>query len=161
MLVHEQHAGPFRNVTACVDFSDTARVAVEQARHVGEQDQSQVHFIHVFSGPWRRLPLRLETPRTLADFEKQYRTLLEGRLREFVGDTSGLQATFKVIEADRVAQGIAEYAHSTATDLLVLGSKGQSNLKYLLLGSTVERLLREVPCSVLVVRPPGTDGSKP
>ncbi len=161
MLVHEQHAGPFRNVVACVDFSETARVAVEQARHVGEQDQSQVHFIHVFSGPWRRLPLRLETPRTLADFEKQYRALLEGRLREFVGDTSGLQATFKVIEADRVAHGIAEYACRTETDLLVLGSKGQSNLKYLLLGSTVERLLRELPCSVLVVRPPVADGSKP
>ncbi len=160
MLVHEQHAGPFRNVTACVDFSETARVAVEQARHVGKQDQSQVHFIHVFSGPWRR-PLQLENLQTMADLEPQYRARLENRLREFVGDTSGLNATFKVIEADRVAHGIAEYAHSTATDLLVLGSKGQSNLKYLLLGSTVERLLREVPCSVLVVRPPGADGSKP
>ena len=79
----------------------------------------------------------------MADFEQQYRALLENRLREFVGDTKGLKATFKVIEADRVAHGIAEYAHSTATDLLVLGSKGQSNLKYLLLGSTVERLLRK------------------
>lgn len=161
MLVHEQHAGPFRNVTACVDFSETAQVAVEQARRVGQQDASQIHFIHVFSGPWRRLPLRLETPGTLADFEKQYRALLEGRLREFVGDTTGLNATFEVIEAERVAHGIAEYARSNDTDLLILGSKGLSNLKYLLLGSTVERLLRELPCSVLVVRPPVADGSKP
>lgn len=161
MLVHEQHAGPFRNVVACVDFSETARVAVEQARHVGEQDQSQVHFIHVFSGPWRHLPLRLDTPQTLADFEIQYRTVLENRLRDFVGDTTGLNATFEVIEAERVAHGIAEYARGNDTDLLILGSKGLSNLKYLLLGSTVERLLREVPCSVLVVRPPSAEGAKP
>lgn len=160
MLVHENHAGPFRNVVACVDFSETARVAVEQARRVAGQDQSQVHFIHVFSGPWRRLPLRLETPQALTDSEQQYRARLEGRLREFVGDTKGLPAKFQVVEADRVAAGIAEYARANATDLLVLGSKGQSNLKYLLLGSTVERLLREVPCSVLVVRPPTGDGAQ-
>ena len=35
------------------------------------------------------------------------------------------------------------------------------NLGYVLLGSTVERLLREIPCSALVVRPPVGDGSKP
>jgi universal stress protein E len=161
MLVHEQHTGPFRNVTACVDFSETAREAVEQARRVGRQDTSHVHFIHVYSGPWRRLALRLEASHSLPAREKQYHALLESRLREFVGDTSGLQVTIRVIEADRVAHGIAEYARRTETELLVLGSKGQSNLKYLMLGSTVERLLRELPCSVLVVRPPAGDGSKP
>jgi nucleotide-binding universal stress UspA family protein len=77
-----------------------------------------------------------------------------------VGDTGALKATFQVIEADRIALGIADYARHTAADLLVLGSKGLGNLKYLLLGSTVERLLREVPCSVLVVRPPSGDGAK-
>jgi nucleotide-binding universal stress UspA family protein len=42
-------------------------------------------------------------------------------------------------------------------DLVVLGHKGRTNLRYVLLGSTVERLLREVPCSVLVARPPAGD----
>ena len=32
-------------------------------------------------------------------------------------------------------------------------TSGRSNLGYVLLGSTVERLLREIPCSALVVRP--------
>jgi hypothetical protein len=44
-------------------------------------------------------------------------------------------------------------------DLVVLGTKGRSNLGYVLLGSTVERLLREIPCSALVVRPPTETGS--
>ena len=30
---------------------------------------------------------------------------------------------------------------------------GEAGLKYVLLGSTVERLLKEIPCSALVVRP--------
>jgi nucleotide-binding universal stress UspA family protein len=40
-----------------------------------------------------------------------------------------------------------------------MGAKGQTNLKYVLLGSTVERLLKEIPCSVLVVRPRTGNGS--
>ena len=42
-----------------------------------------------------------------------------------------------------------------------LGTKGRSNLGYVLLGSTVERLLREIPCSALVVRPPAAEGGNP
>jgi nucleotide-binding universal stress UspA family protein len=35
-----------------------------------------------------------------------------------------------------------------------MGNKGRTNLRYLLLGSTAERLLTELPCSVLCVRTP-------
>ncbi len=37
-------------------------------------------------------------------------------------------------------------------DLVILGAKGRTNLKRVLLGSTVERLLQELPWSALVVR---------
>lgn len=156
LLVHEAHAGPFRNVVAGVDFSETAREAVEQALRVGQQDQSHVHFVHVFSGPWRRLRFRAETLQAKPDFENQYRAIQEDRLRSFVGDTRGVKVSFAVVDANSVSYGLAEFARSVDSDLMVLGSKGQSNLRYVLLGSTVERLLREIPCSVLVVRPPNT-----
>lgn len=159
MLVHSDHDGPFRNVVACVDFSDTAREAVEQALRVGEQDGSEVHFIHVFSSPWRQLRFRTEIPQVSPNWEQEYRTLQESRLRSFVGDTRGLKASFSVVDAVSVWEGISEYARLVAAELLVLGTRGQNNLKYVLLGSTVERLLDELPCSVLVVRPPFIQGS--
>ena len=153
MLVHERHAGPFRNVVCCVDFSETSREAVEQVRRVGQQDQSQVHFIHLFSVPWRGLPFHLENEESIHEHDTQYRAMIENRLKEFVGDVSGLRAGFKVIECEGVSHGISEFAQQTSADLIVLGNKGQSTFKAMLLGSTVERLLRELPCSVLVVRP--------
>lgn len=154
ILVHEHHAGPFRNVVCCVDFSETAREAVAQAKHVGQQDESQVHFVHVFSGPWRGLPFHLENEQSIQEHDMQYRSLIENRLREFVGDVSGLKAKFKVIECEGVSHGLSEYARQTSADLIVLGNKGQSTFTAMLLGSTVERLLRDLPCSILVVRPP-------
>ena len=39
-----------------------------------------------------------------------------------------------------------------AIDLAVLGSRGRGSFKRLLLGSTSEQVLREAPCSVLIVR---------
>jgi nucleotide-binding universal stress UspA family protein len=153
MLVQKSQARPFRTVLACVDFSEMSRAAVEQARRVAAQDQSQVHFLHVFDGPLKWLHYRAEMLEAVAGFEREHRVLLEQRLKEFVGETSGVDPHFALFDAGSHRCGIAEYARQVEADLLVLGTKGRTNLKYVLLGSTVERLLRDVPCSVLTVKP--------
>ncbi len=154
MLVHEGHAGPFRKVVACVDFSDQSHEAVAQALRVAAQDDSQVHFLHVFTGSWGRYALVPDAWEVDEAQAAEYRRGLELRLREFVGDVGKRPVHFAVTEAANHGHGIAEYARQVHADLVVLGTKGRSNLGYVLLGSTVERLLREIPCSALVVRPP-------
>lgn len=156
MLVHENHAGPFRDVVACVDFSPSSREVIEQALRVGEQDQSCVHFVHVHSDAWRQFGFHVATLATANEYHAQYLARQEERLRTLVGDTRGLKVQFVVRQSSNVSQGLVQYAQSVSAGLLVLGNKGVSNLKYVLLGATVERLLREVPCSVLVVRPTET-----
>jgi nucleotide-binding universal stress UspA family protein len=69
-------------------------------------------------------------------------------------------ALYSVTQAKTHGHGIAEYCRSVDADLVILGTRGQTTLKYILLGSTVERLLKEIPCSVLVVRPPVAAGEK-
>jgi nucleotide-binding universal stress UspA family protein len=155
MLVHPEHGGHFQKVVACVDFSETSHEAVEQALRVGEQDQSEIHFIHVLGNPWRELRFATELPLLSPEQERNHRAAQQDRLRAFVGDTRGLRVTFSVVEAGSVFRGIAEYARRVNADLLITGGRGQSDLKYLLLGSTVEHLLNELPCSALVVRLPG------
>jgi nucleotide-binding universal stress UspA family protein len=83
-----------------------------------------------------------------------HRHMLEQRLREFVDGAGGPTTHFAVVQAANHGHGIVEYVRRVGADLIVLGAKGRSNLGYVLLGSTVERLLREIPCSALVVRPP-------
>ncbi len=154
MLVHERQTGPFRRIVACVDFSEQSRAAVTQALRVAEQDKAEVHFLHVFTGSWGRYALVPDAWEVDEAQAAQYRRALELRLREFVGETGKGPVYFAVTEAANHGHGIAEYARRAHGDLLVLGTKGRSNLAYVLLGSTVERLLREIPCSALVVRPP-------
>lgn len=154
MLVHGGHTGAFRRIITGVDFSEGSRDAIRQALHVARQDNAHVHFVHVFSGSWGRSAVIPDAWEVSGETASQYRQALEGRLREFVGDVSGSQARFGVVEAGSHGHGLAEYALRFRADLLVLGSKGRSNLAYVMLGTTVERLLREIPCSALVVRPP-------
>ena len=154
MLVHERQTGPFRRIVACVDFSEQSREAVTQALRVADQDHAEVHFLHVFTGSWGRYALVPDAWEVDEAQAAQYRRALELHLREFVGDTGKRSVHFAVTEAANHGHGIAEYARRVHADLLVLGTKGRSNLAYVLLGSTVERLLREIPCSALVLRPP-------
>jgi nucleotide-binding universal stress UspA family protein len=160
LLVKQTHPRPFRRIVAGVDFSDTAKEVVKHALRVAGQDQAELHFLHVFQAEWNnwRPPDRLSA---LTDFEKSCRALLEGNLRQFAEVPPKTPAFHAVTQAKTHGHGIAEYCRSVDADLVVLGNRGQTTLKYILLGSTVERLLKEIPCSVLVVRPPAGEGGDP
>jgi nucleotide-binding universal stress UspA family protein len=49
---------------------------------------------------------------------------------------------------------IVRYAREKDIDLIVMGSHGLSGLKHVLFGSTAERVVRESPCNVFVVKRP-------
>jgi nucleotide-binding universal stress UspA family protein len=57
-----------------------------------------------------------------------------------------------VVAEGRSADEILRQIRQRAIDLVVLGTRGRGSLKRLLLGSTSEQVLREAPCSVLIVR---------
>src|SRR4029077_3530536 len=51
---------------------------------------------------------------------------------------------------------ILQFIHEHAIDLLVLGTKARTGLSHAFLGNTTERLLPELPCSLLVAKAPGS-----
>jgi nucleotide-binding universal stress UspA family protein len=57
-----------------------------------------------------------------------------------------------IVAEGRPAEKILAEVREKAIDLVVIGSRGRGSLQRLLLGSTSEQVLREVPCSVLIVR---------
>ena len=57
------------------------------------------------------------------------------------------------VEGDPATE-IVRYCRDANMDLVVMGTHGRTGLERLLLGSVAEKVLRDAPCSVLVVKLP-------
>jgi nucleotide-binding universal stress UspA family protein len=155
LLVRDTQSGPFRTVVAAVDFSAASRRAVERAALIAGRDGAELHLLHVYRGPWHSLHYRAPTIEVAPHFQKQYRDGLNRRLVEFcrpMVDAAGARATRDVVfDYQGYRSGIVDYATSVSADLIVVGTRGRSNLRDFVLGSTAERTLRDTTCSVLAV----------
>ncbi|MGD9688621.1 MAG: universal stress protein [Phycisphaerales bacterium] len=159
LLVRSNHVGPFRRIVAAIDFSATSLRALERAATFAAMDRAELRVVHIFSAPWRVLHYRAPTPEIDPDFQRQYRDALERRLRGAATDACaahpGLTPICELVDDDHHRGAIAEHATRVKADLLVLGTRGRTNLRDILIGSTAERTLETASCSVLAVKPAG------
>ncbi len=157
LLVQPGHAGAYRRIVVAVDFSETSRAAEVAAMRLAVQDNAVVHVVHIFNPPWLRLHYRSATPQATSDYRKQFLDGLSRRLERFCdpGDpeTRWVKPSCHVLEHRSHGVGIVDFALANAADLVVLGTRGRTNLRDLVLGSTAERVLRRAPCSILAVPP--------
>lgn len=161
LLVRANHPNPFRKIVAAVDYSDHAREVVAQARQLAMFEGASVDFLHVWQEPWGVMPFAMPmadagVPVELVTPEQReaYVASLHKELEEFVGPpTPGIASNLVLHQAGNHGRGIAAHAEASGADLIIVGIKGRTNLKYVLMGSTAERLLTTLPCSLLVLKP--------
>lgn len=158
MLVREGQEGVFRNVVVGVDFSATSKRAAEAAARIAARDGATLNVVHVFQPPWARFHYRAPTAATSPEFQQQFRDGLRQRLEEFCGlgelcGRAGVTPRYHLVEGRGHGAGLTEFAKSSGADLVVLGKRGRTNLREVLLGSTAERVVRDAPCSILAVKP--------
>jgi nucleotide-binding universal stress UspA family protein len=64
---------------------------------------------------------------------------------------NGVEVTDLIMEGPP-ADKICDVAQVESCEMIIMGSRGRSDLKGLLLGSVAHRVLQQAPCPVLVVR---------
>lgn len=164
LLLRPEQSGPFRRIVCCVDFSQTSLLALREAARLASMDKAALTALNVFSPPPPAYPpadMIGLWPIPAPDYSQ-----LTVRLRESAQDAIAkaisdikkeipdLTIAPAVVEEFSYAKGICDYAKEHSADLVVIGTHGRSNLRYMLLGSTAEKVLREVHCSVFAVKPP-------
>lgn len=162
LLVRSNHPQAFQKVVACLDFSETAKEVVDAARSIAVKDSASVDFLHVWKEPWVIAPagdIFAESVYPAMDFtilERQaHIENLRQELHEFVREAAqGIQSNEVLHESNNCGNGIVAHAKEVKADLIIVGNKGRTNLRYMLMGSTAEYLLTLLPCSLLVVKPP-------
>ncbi|QOJ01094.1 MAG: universal stress protein [Phycisphaeraceae bacterium] len=161
LLVREDHAGPFRNVVACVDFTETSMLALQEAIRAAAQDGAALRVLHVYDDPWHGLRPPAGIQVNMPDFTAEFRRRVEDRLREFctpfAHELSALKAAYHCVESQWRGGGyghaIVQFVKEQRCDLVLLGTRDRWNIRDMVFGSTAERVVREAPCSILAVKP--------
>ncbi len=159
LVVREGQTGPFKSVVACVDFSGTSKLALEQAVRIAAQDGAVLHILHVYADPWHGLGPPADIKANLPDINARYKQSVEQHLRSFCEPLShemrALKAAFHVEQFGEGGhgKGIVEFVARERCDLVVLGTRSKWNARDFFWGSTAERVVREAPCSALAVKP--------
>ena len=161
LLVREGHSGPFEKIVACVDFSETSDRAIEQALHMARQDGAKLELIHVVR-PLQKGLVGMEyllpksgyseiSSRVHADLESE----MQARLNRFPEEAKGVDVDFRLIEDAGIGGGVIRYLNEANADLVVLGTRGRTGLKRLLMGTVAEKVVHGSHCSVLAIKPKG------
>ncbi|HET9270717.1 MAG TPA: universal stress protein [Vicinamibacterales bacterium] len=143
---------PPRTILAPIDFSEASRASLQCAARLAGQWNAALHVLHVLD------PLLATAAQTRhIDLVSGTRDELDTFCRDAGLDSRVVPTLHVVVGA--AAEAICEAASAHHADLIVAGSRGLSGLNRLMMGTTIEHVIRRTHTSVLTVpgRCPGDD----
>jgi universal stress protein E len=159
-----KNARPYRNpvVLAAIDpshaFAKTAKLDREILQAGGLVSKALHGTLHVMHA-YAPVPLMVLTPETASAYlTASMEAEALARARTAFDRALG---TLKLAPARRHLIGrhptdaIQDVARETHSAIVVMGAVSRSGMKRLFIGNTAERVLDDLPCDVLVVKPPG------
>jgi nucleotide-binding universal stress UspA family protein len=135
----------FTRVLVALDLSEAAVPTLDAAMTFAELFNAELRVLSVVE-PLPSIPdvdVQVDEGEHFRSIEREIQSLLAN-----VGD--GLTVD-TVVQSGSAARMIADQAGSWNADLVVVGSHGKGVVDRVLLGSTTERLLNKLPCSILVI----------
>ncbi len=132
-----------------LDFSTYSELALQYGLALAQQYQADVHLLHV-------LPMPVSEPEISwvgADKNAPYQQAAH-RLQSAVPPEVHLWCTVKhAVQTGRVYKEVLGYATENEIDLICMGAHGSDFTVTGLLGSNVDRVLRQAQCPVLIAHP--------
>ena len=143
----------FKRILCAVDFSETSLEAFRLAAEIARQFASRLYVWHVIEArPFVSDLIGIDESSEMAvDLEEKATAALESLVESSASDLEGVPLTLEVT-AGRAFVEILDHARDWAVDLLVLGAKGATALEQIFVGGTAERVMKDAPCSTLIVR---------
>jgi nucleotide-binding universal stress UspA family protein len=159
-LFSSSSVASIRKILIPVDGSSTSMKALQYAAHLAELGASNaelvvVHVVEdVKQGGAIGLQAKYGNVRLVEGFKKARREAALKWLKQIeeAARKKGIQIKSEVLDGDSKAEVIMDYARENAVDLIVVGSRGLTGFKRLLLGSVANAIVGNAPCPVMVVR---------
>jgi nucleotide-binding universal stress UspA family protein len=134
-----------RKILYATDFSSYSNQAYFHAVALAENHGASLTVVYVY-GPGFGGP-------DLSGKSSQDRQYWRSQLEQIRPVDARISVQHILLEGDPATE-IVRYAADAGMDLVVMGTHGRTGLERLLMGSVAEKVMREAPCSVLVVKLP-------
>lgn len=151
LVVRRQPRVPYRKIIAAVDFSEQSRAAVQH----GMDHFPEAEMTVLYSLPARFDPLLVDAglfAEEVSASRAQRLAKAAEKMESFVAPWNGMVKTL-VVDGPPIST-IEETLRRRGADLVVVGSRGATATRMVLLGNVAEGLLDGAPCDVLVARTP-------
>jgi nucleotide-binding universal stress UspA family protein len=143
----------FHRILGGVDFSQDSVRAFETAVALARAFNAELHLMHVIEAypivP-ESIPVRAADDE-ITSLEEKATAAMEALLATAAEKFNGVPVTTEVTRG-RAYVEILNRARDLKADLIILGARGLTLPEEAFLGSTVDHLMREASCSVLIVR---------
>ena len=137
----------FENILTAIDGSEHDRKALATTKELAKLAESTVRVIHVRESDF--IGRAGSVPR---EGHEEAFNLVDEAVAELVGEGVKATGTVRASLSSLVAPEILEEAEGCGATLIVMGSRGVSNLKGLVVGSTTHKVLHLGRLPVLVIR---------
>ena len=137
----------FPNILVAVDGSESASKAFRRAVYLAQKCNSKLDLVHVV-----QCEVGGDSANTFEIIEQlkdRAKKMLEEYRIEAAKNNVPIQIT--IMQGDP-AKVIIELAKAKSYDLIIMGTRGRSSFKELLIGSVSQKVMHHASCPVMVVR---------
>lgn len=140
-----------QNILCTVDYSDASTRALNNAIKITRAFNASLHIVNVFEPIENKYSTRYE-----ADFKQENQKNEqdnEKRFKEFLKSFNFTDINYRT----QILRGIPDkeiirLIEQNQLDLLFMGATGKTFIQRIMLGSVTEKVIRELPCSVVITK---------
>lgn len=142
-----------KSILHTTDFSANAYKALQYAYNLSQKLNAALWVVHVAGVP---TVLNYPYADTLEEMEETEKAAVIERIKNYCGQGLGMVTSLSNVNFDvkinpSAIDGILDAIKDRDTSLVVVGTKGQSKLKEVIMGSTTRKLVEKSPCPVLAI----------
>lgn len=140
-----------KTILVPTDFSAHSEKAVAVAIDLAKLSGGTIHLLHCYQVNVGGVsPYGVTVPE---EFNRQIREAAAKSVEKVEGRIAAEGIPVEThITPSYPSEAVSELAEEIGADVIVMGTRGSTGLKHILLGSVAERTLRIAPCPVLTVK---------
>ena len=153
LMVNKKPESSYRRVVVATDMSAASANALSTAKSLGLLDGAYVSLVHAFEPLAKGMMIYANVEREkIEEHVAHEATETRRRLVDFVDKLKldDLRYDLRLVEGPTF-RTIKEFVDQEQPDLLVIGTRGLTGVKRILLGSVADAILRGIECDIIAV----------